>query len=64
MKLSEKILEYRTARELFPKCVVCGRDLSALPLFSLRLAADRPNRFTCPDPCESGSPVLQRGRET
>ena len=47
MRLAERIEEYKTALELFPRCVKCGRDLSNERLTSLRVAAERPNRFAC-----------------
>ncbi len=55
MKLSDKIAEYRLARDLFPLCYICGRDLRADRLFSLRLCGERPNRFAC-DVCPSHTP--------
>lgn len=47
MKLIEKLEEYETARELFPRCYKCGRDLSHDRLTSLRIATERANRFAC-----------------
>ena len=47
MRLAERIEEYKTALELFPRCVKCGRDLSNERLTSLRVSVERPNRFAC-----------------
>lgn len=47
MKLSEKLEEYRVARDLFPLCYRCGRDLREERLMSLRICVERPNRFAC-----------------
>ena len=51
MRLAERIEEYKTALELFPRCVKCGRDLSKERLTSLRVAGDRTNRFICGTDC-------------
>lgn len=60
MKLAEKVEEIRVARDLFPCCIDCGRNLSGVPLFTLRVAAERPNRFKCPEPCLRSSGSTKR----
>lgn len=49
--LAEKAQWFEVARELYPCCARCGRNLAGLPLASLRVFAERPNRFVCPEPC-------------
>jgi hypothetical protein len=45
VKLSEKILTYHVAQELFPRCVDCGESIEGLRLGELVAVTDRPNRF-------------------
>lgn len=51
MSVSEKYDELFEMRRLFPKCGRCGRDLRPFPIASLKLMAERDNRFVCPSEC-------------
>lgn len=48
-RLAERYLILTTTREMFPRCVKCGRDLSAETIASLLYVTSR-NRFAC-NPC-------------